>query len=201
MTTKNEYIASIMLEAADLLQMDESAGANGAGERFYKEKVKTIQNKINSLKKKADAYERAGYEDKAPVKKELDKLKNELEKYKENMRNFQKTSRSSIIHPRDRIHINRNLAKLSKNGGANVAYTDIDWGGDTHNDPKGYFQAYHKNDKLREEKAKKNARINKRAAIKEAIDLLYDKAMECNTLDEATEYIDKAEQLELLIDE
>ena len=202
MTTKNEYIASIMLEAADLLQMDESAGANGAGERFYREKVKTIQNKINSLQKKAKAYERAGYDDKGP-KKELDKLKNEIEKYKEHVRNFQKTSRypTSNNDPRARIEINRKLAKRSKDGDANFGYTDIDWGGDTHNDPEGYFQAYHKNDKLREEKAKKNARINRRAAMKEAIDLLYDKAMECDTLDEATEYINKAEQLEWLIDE
>ena len=46
-----------------------------------------------------------------------------------------------------------------------------------------------------------NNRINRRAAMKEAIDLLYDKAMECDTLDEATEYIDKAEQLESLIDD
>ena len=38
-------------------------------------------------------------------------------------------------------------------------------------------------------------------AMKEAIDLLYDKAMECDTIDEVTEYINKAEQLESLIDE
>ena len=37
--------------------------------------------------------------------------------------------------------------------------------------------------------------------LKEAIDLLYDKAIECDTLDEATEYINKAEQLETLIGE
>ena len=46
-----------------------------------------------------------------------------------------------------------------------------------------------------------NILSNRRAAMKEAIDLLYDKAMECDTLDEATEYINKAEQLESLIDD
>ena len=43
--------------------------------------------------------------------------------------------------------------------------------------------------------------VKRHKAIKEAIDLLYDKAMECDTLDEATEYINKAEQLESLLDE
>ena len=40
-----------------------------------------------------------------------------------------------------------------------------------------------------------------KSAIREAIDLLYDKSMKCNTMDEAAEYINKAEQLESLIDE
>ena len=40
-----------------------------------------------------------------------------------------------------------------------------------------------------------------KSAIREAIDLLYDKSMKCNTMDEAVEYINKAERLESLIDE
>ena len=81
MTTKNEYIASIMLEAAELLKLDESAGANGAGARFYDEKIKAAQNKINSLEKKAKAYERAGYDDRGAAK-EVKDLKNKIEFYK-----------------------------------------------------------------------------------------------------------------------
>ena len=186
MTTKNEYIASIMLEAADLLQMDESAGANGAGERFYKEKIKAAQNKIKSLEKKAKAYKRAGYSDRGPAK-EIKDLKDKIEDYEDNM----------DVYMRDyhNISVNRRSANRSKNGLEKGMISDNNVYGEE------YANAFHKNDKLRKEKAEKNARINKRAAMKEAIDLLYDKAIECDTLDEATEYINKAEQLESLIGE
>lgn len=46
----------------------------------------------------------------------------------------------------------------------------------------------------------KKSKENTKAYIQEAIDLLYDKAIECDTIYEATEYIDKAEELEYLLD-
>ena len=186
MTTKNEYIASIMLEAAELLKLDESAGANGAGARFYDEKIKKQEEKIRSLKKKADAYKRAGYSDKAPTKDYIKEL-NMLNRLNDLKKKFD--SKSQNKSQADRM----NAAKYSKNAG----------GEDTndHRILEPYNKAFYKNAEKRKESEKKNARINKRAAMKEAIDLLYDKAMECDTLDEATEYIDKAEQLESLIGE
>ena len=188
MTTKNEYIASIMLEAADLLQMDESAGANGAGARFYDEKIKAAQNKIKSLEKKAKAYKRAGYSDRGPAK-EIKDLKDKIKKYKDNMNFYDtKNNRERGIY-KDEDSRDRIIAGFNK------------YGLDAGDNNRDYANAYAKNIKLRKEKAEKNARINKRAAMKEAIDLLYDKAIECDTLDEATEYINKAEQLESLIDE
>ena len=189
MTTKNEYIASIMLEAAELLKLDESAGANGAGARFYDEKIKAAQNKINSLEKSLKAYERAGYSDKIPAKKkEINNLKNNIKEYKKNM-NFHYNKNHKRAIDSEEEYGNKLIAEINREGIGVRGYN------------QDYRHAYHKNDKLREEKAKKNARINSRAAMKEAIDLLYDKAIECDTLDEATEYINKAEQLEILIGE
>ena len=198
MTTRNEYIASIMLEAADLLQMDESAGANGAAARFYDEKIKKQKDKIKSLEKKAKAYERAGYSDRGPAK-EIKDLKDKIEFYKNQKENMssKRDYDPELSGRRDR----EKKATASKQGKTIRTWRDGILGRyDKHEYGHDYVDAYHKNDKLREEKAKKNARINKRVAMKEAIDLLYDKAMECDTIDEATEYIDKAEQLELLIE-
>ena len=174
METKNEYIASIMLEAADLLKMDESAGANGSGRRYYEEKIKKEKDKVNALKKKADMYKRAGYGDAEPVTKYNDSVK-KLKYFEDAKKNLDTRNGNA-----------RAEADMSKTGYDNSYYE----------------QDFYKNDKLRNMKEKKNRRINNRAnALKEAIDLLYDKAMECDTMDEATEYINKAEQLESLIDE
>ena len=46
----------------------------------------------------------------------------------------------------------------------------------------------------------KKSKEDTKAYIQEAIDLLYDKAIECDTIYEAAEYIDKAEELEYLLD-
>ena len=197
MTTKNEYIASIMLEAADLLQMDESAGANGARRRFYEERAKQDQKKVDELQRKVDRYKRAGYEDKAPIK-ELEDAKKQLAKNK-NTAHALDTRRTDT----DRWH-RRDLSLISK---VPSYYRDHNRSFDDYFNrnykESDYEKAYYKPSVNRRDlhTSVVNDRINKRAAMKEAIDLLYDKAMECDTLDEATEYINKAEQLESLIDE
>ena len=197
MTTKNEYIASIMLEAADLLQMDESAGANGARRRFYEERAKQDQKKVNELQRKVDRYKRAGYEDKAPIK-ELEDAKKQLAKNK-NTAHALDTRRTDT----DRWHRDR-LATISKAPACYRSHNRSfdDWFNVNYKESDYEKANYKPNVTSREIHASVvNDRINKRAAMKEAIDLLYDKAMECDTIDEATEYINKAEQLELLIDE
>ena len=196
MTTKNEYIASIMLEAADLLQMDESAGDNGARRRFYEERAKRDQKKVDELQRKVDQYKRAGYEDKAPIK-ELEDAKKQLAKNRNtahaldtrrtdtDRRHREYLSRISEVPGRYRSRMHSYDDVLHKN------YKESDYEKASEGTPdNNWLHAFLAND-----------RINKRAAMKEAIDLLYDKAMECDTLDEATEYIDKAEQLESLLDD
>ena len=181
--TRNEYIASIMLEAAELLKLDESAGAHGAGKRFYEEKIKATQNKIKSLEKKANAYRRAGYEDKGPAA-EIDKLKNDIKKYKNGM---------SIYDSKDKNKIYPNKewsAKASKLGNYDTGHSGYE-----------YADAYHKNDGVRKNKKKLHDRINKRASLQEAIDLFYDKALLCEDADEAEGYIQKAEELQKAIED
>ena len=179
--TKNEYIASIMLEAAELLKLDESAGANGAGKRFYEEKIRAMQNKINSLEKKAKAYRRAGYGDKGPAE-EIDKLKNNMEKYKNLVKLYNSHEKYDDKH-------NKFAAYHSRNGnGLGLGYG------------YEYVDAYHKNDSVRKNKKLHN-RINKRASLQEAIDLFYDKALLCEDADEAEGYIQKAEELQKAIED
>ena len=196
MTTKNEYIASIMLEAADLLQMDESAGANGARRRFYEERAKRDQEKVDELQRKVDQYKRAGYGDKAPIK-ELEDAKNQLAKNK-NTAHALDTRRIDT----DKSH-RRHLSLISKvpsyYRGDNRSFDDLLHKNYKESDYEKASSGTPDNNWLHAAVA--NNRINRRAAMKEAIDLLYDKAMECDTLDEATEYINKAEQLESLIDD
>ena len=191
--TKNEYIASIMLEAAELLKLDESAGANGAGKRFYEEKIKATQNKINSLEKKANAYRRAGYGDKGPAK-EIDDLKRKIKEYKKNMSKYdtKKDYDSSIYDTKDREYVNgKRTAQLSKYG----QYDDKFGYG------REYSEAFNRGYFTRKDKAEKNARINKRASLQEAIDLFYDKALLCEDADEAEGYIQKAEELQKAIED
>ena len=180
--TRNEYIASIMLEAAELLKLDESAGANGAGKRFYEEKIKATQNKINSLEKKAKAYRRAGYEDKGPAR-EVAKLKDDIEHYKNIMDKYDTK----------KCRYRNASARMSKSG---FEYDDglcnVDY---------AYTNAYHKNDGVRKNKKKIHDRINKRASLQEAIDLFYDKALLCEDADEAEGYIQKAEELQKAIED
>ena len=197
MTTKNEYIASIMLEAADLLQMDESAGANGTRRRFYEERAKRDQKKVDELQRKVNQYKRAGYEDKAPIN-ELEDTKKQLAKNK-NTAHALDTRRTDT----DRWHRDR-LATISRVPAYYRTHNRSfdDWFNKNYKESDYEKANYKPNVASREIHASVvNDRINKRAAMKEAIDLLYDKAIECDTLDEATEYINKAERLESLIDE
>ena len=176
METKNEYIASIMLEAAELLKndsMDESAGANGAGRRYYEEKIKSLQAKANSLKKKADMYKRAGYGDTGPASKYNDIMKKI--KYFEDAKEYLDT----------------------RNGDARAADRSK-----TGSDGMYYEKDFHKKDSFRGWKEVDNRRINNRAkALKEAIDLLYEKAVLCEDAAEAEGYVQKAEELQKAIED
>lgn len=55
--TRNEQIASIMLEAAELLK--ESAGANGATKRYYDERLKNAKQRDGKeyFKNRSDEYD------------------------------------------------------------------------------------------------------------------------------------------------
>lgn len=74
-----EFARVLLSEATELL---ESYGANGAGRKFYEERIKRDEKFIKDNKKKAEMYKRAGYEDKGPGKLTA-KAKQRIEENKE----------------------------------------------------------------------------------------------------------------------
>ena len=75
-----EFAQVLLSEATDLLS--ESYGQNGAGKKFYDQRIEKDEKFIKDNKKKADMYERAGYGDKGPgqqVKDAEDRIKKNKE--------------------------------------------------------------------------------------------------------------------------
>ena len=215
--TKNEYIASIMLEAAELLKSNYEILNEGYMKDSYdlvKDDFRTIENnmiKANNLRRQSK------FDESIKVLTEtLEIIKNTKIKVK-NMNNptlLQKII-SSIFDKNGYISRKTEL----KNKAGHVIYVksrgDSDLKGTKKiidsflnackSDVLSMIALCNKFDagKIQNQMIGSNAdeRMYNYKLLKEAIDLLYDKAMECDTLDEATEYINKAEQLESLIDE
>ena len=197
MKTKNKYIASIMLEAAELLKSD-SESLNESILMSKDERTAIKNNKTNMKKASTKQLYKAALNGNSDaikawantMKKLISEASSDYELYhigqdlefsqvsalKKNIPELQKSISPLIQIIKKKLNISRDMSIIN-----------------------AYEQLTNKSLKNKENKNRKKEAT--KAALQEAIDLLYDKAMECDTLDEATEYIDKAEQLELLIDE
>ena len=197
MTTKNKYIASIMLEAAELLKND-SESLNESILMSKDERTSIKNNKTNMKKASTKQLYKAALNGNSDaikawantMKKLISEASSDYELYhigqdlefsqvsalKKNIPELQKSISPLIQIIKKKLNISRDMSIIN-----------------------AYEQLTNKSLKNKENKNRKKEAT--KAALQEAIDLLYNKAIECDTLDEATEYINKAEQLESLIDE
>jgi len=172
--TKNEQIASIMLEAAELLKndtMNESAGANGLIRRSLEERLKNPKLMVCGR----------------PLNDSDKSLYNYVLKCKKN--DYAKARQGDK-------EANEFNAKMSKQD-----IDDYDTLTRTVKKDGWKLPASEKNPGIHYPNYPLHDKINKRAALKEAIDLLYEKAAEVDTMDEAVELIDRAEALESLLED
>ena len=197
MKTKNKYIASIMLEAAELLKND-SESLNESILMSKDERTAIKNNKTNMKKASTKQLYKAALNGNSDaikawtntMKKLISEASSDYELYhigqdlefsqvnalKKNIPELQKSISPLIQIIKKKLNISRDMSIIN-----------------------AYEQLTNKSLKNKENKNRKKEAT--KSAIREAIDLLYDKSMKCNTMDEAAEYINKAERLESLIDE
>ena len=192
MTTKNEYIASIMLEAAELLKEDDL----NESILMSKEERSAVKNNRTNMKKGSvkqlykaalngnpDAIKAWGNTMKKIIsdtsgKYELYHIGQDLEfshvaASKKNVPELQKAISILIKNVKKKLNIPNSVSIIN-------AYDEIT------------------NKSINEKKMEKK---NKKEALQEAIDLLYDKAMLCEDADEAEGYVQKAEELQQAVED
>ena len=189
MITKNEYIASIMLEAAELLKEDDLNESILMGKD---ERTAVKNNKINMKKASTKQLYKAALNGNSDavkawantMKKLISEASNDYELYhigqdlefsqvsvlKKNVPELQRAISILIQSIKKKLNISRDMSIIN-----------------------AYEQMTNKS-------LKKNKKP-KKEALQEAIDLLYDKAILCEDAGEAAEYVQKAEELQKAIED
>ena len=203
MTTKNEYIASIMLEAADLLKSDD---LNESIHMMSKDERSAIKNNKKNMKSASikQLYKAASTGNPDAVrawanamKKIVSQTSNNYELYdigcdlefslakasKRNMPELQRAISAIVQTIKNKLSIPRAMS-------INDAYDKM-----TNKSIEDK-----KNEKMQRKMEKKNKKESKKA-LQEAINLLYDKAILCEDAAEAEGYVQKAEELQQAIED
>lgn len=180
--SRNELVASIMLEAAELLKND-TLNEAGAREKY----AKMLGDKQDKLKKEIALEEKKIDFGKKDTSK-LESLKNEYDRI---------LSRAYVNTPKLDAY---NIKKSLKNGDLKK---DTRLGSTDEVDKLGKF--FFKKNFGGERGSELQQRITKRGerqkALKEAVDLLYERAILCEDAEEASAYVEKAEELQKAIED
>ena len=182
--SRNELVASIMLEAAELLKNDtlNEAGARDKYLKMLADKQDKIKKEIALEEKKIDF----GKKDTGKLKS----LKNEYEKIKDDASKY-----SARVHYGYEGDHGKDLRKIINNKDRmhKMDVSDI------------YFNKQFKDNFSGKKGSELQQRITKRGerqkALKEAVDLLYERAVLCEDAEEASAYVEKAEELQKAIED
>ena len=180
--TRNEQIASIMLEAAELLKNDTLNESGGARDKY----LKMLADKDDKLKKEI-ALEKKKIGFGKRDRSRLDKLEdareqifNKAEKYsgKVGIENDGEIRKNLNVNPKKKYNLD--------------AYI--------RDDAEAKYKFKNDLDKNLKRGSKLQQHITKRGerqkALKEAVDLLYERAVLCEDAEKVSSYIEKAEILQ-----
>ena len=187
MTTKNEYIASIMLEAADLLKND-TESLNEAFGNSIRKQYKADLNAVNIKDLYINAVSNGTTEN---INKYIQTVKSVIKKYSND-------KKALLFIAKDMEYAINILNSMGSTNFANIMEKRLLNPIKSSLGISGTIKSQYRSLKREYKKEEKN---QKKTALQEAIDLLYDKAILCEDAAEAEGYVQKAEELQKAIED
>ena len=186
MMTKNEYIASIMLEAAELLKED-TESLNEVGNSIKKQ----YKSDLNSADIKNLYINATQNGSRKNINTYIQALKKIIKKYDNDKHSLLFIARDieNSINMTNSMG-STNLAKSMETQLLNPIKSKLGIKGSVKSQYRSIKKSYKGSDNNK-----------KKAALQEAIDLFYDKALLCEDVSETEGYIQKAEELQKAIED